>query len=368
MAEASGEQDRSEDATPFKLDRARRKGMLARGTDLGFVSVLIAAAVAAQTTGQDLIATLRRAMRHQLLAPVAYAGDVDALRQMIARPAIAIAATLALPALILLAIAITNELIQNRGMVFTAEPLKPDVTRLNPATGLKRVLSMRMMKELGKNLAKLVLYAGAATIFLLGTAYQAGRGVRSARDLADVLVDVSGRLLLLFLLLAAAVALADQILARRTFAKDMRMSRRDVRREVREREGEPRQKQKRRQILEDILKKAAGAVDVKGADVVIVNPTHYAVALRYRAGDGDAPIVQARGRNLWAQRMREAARREGITIVRHPTLARALYHFSPVGRPIREREFVAVADIYIMLRRAMRNAGQQTRRPSDRRT
>ncbi len=366
MADASGEQDRSEEATAFKLDSARRKGMLARGTDLGFLSVLIAAAVAAQTTGQDLIATLRRVMRQQLLAPVTHAGDRDALGAMIGQHATAIAAVLALPALILLAIAITNELIQNRGIVFTAAPLKPDLKRLDPAKGLKRVLSMRMMKELGKNLAKLVLYAGAATIFLLGTAYEAGRAVRSARDLADALVGVSGRLLLLFILLAAAIALADQILARRTFAKDMRMSRRDVRREVREREGEPRQKQKRHQILEDILKQAAGAANVKGADVLIVNPTHYAVALRYRPGDGDAPIVQARGRNRWAHQMRDAARREGITIVRQPALARALYHFSPVGRPIREREFVAVADIYIMLRRAIRQAGQQVgQQPGD---
>lgn len=355
MAEASSEQDKSEEATPFKLDNARKKGMLARGTDLGFLSVLVAAAIASQTIGSDLIAALRQTMRRDFSAQIMMASDRDGIMAMIGQQAIALVAMLALPALILLAIVITVELIQNRGMVFSAEPLKPDFKKLNPATGLKRLFSMRMLKELGKNLTKLALYGTAATIFLLNTVYEAGRAVRSGRDLADTLIQVSGRLLLIFIILAAIVALLDQLLARREFAKQMRMSRRDLRREMREREGEPRQKQKRKQILEEILKQAAAAANVKGADVLIVNPTHYAVALRYREEDGDAPIVQARGRNIWAQRMRRTAEREGVTIVHNPTLARALYRYSQVGRPIRESEFVAVADIYIMLRRALQH-------------
>lgn len=353
MAEASSEQDKSEEATPYKLDRARRKGMLARGTDLGFLSVLVAAAIASQTIGRDLVVALGQTMRRDFSAQIMMAGDRDGIMAMIGQQAIALAAMLALPALILLAIAVTVEIIQNRGMVFTAEPLKPDFTKLNPAKGLKRLFSMRMLKELGKNLTKLALYGTAATIFILNTVYETGRAVRSGRDLADALIRVSGRLLLIFIILAAIVALIDQLLARREFAKQMRMSRRDLRREMREREGEPRQKQKRRQILEEILKQAAAAANVKGADVLIVNPTHYAVALRYREEEGDAPIIQARGRNMWAQRMRKAAERDGVTIVHNPTLARALYRYSQVGRPIPESEFVAVADIYIMLRRAL---------------
>jgi flagellar biosynthetic protein FlhB len=131
------------------------------------------------------------------------------------------------------------------------------------------------------------------------------------------------------------------------------MSRRDVTREVREREGEPRQKQKRKLILAEILKQAAAASDMKGADILIVNPIHYAVALRYRAEDGDAPVIQARGRNAYARRMRETARRDGIVIVRNPRLARALFHEGTVGKQIGQAHFVAVADLYIMLRRTL---------------
>jgi len=201
----------------------------------------------------------------------------------------------------------------------------------------------------------MAVYCVAAYLFVKSVVSQHGAEATNGRQLPGLLLDVSGKLLMLFIVIALFIALLDQVLARREFAKQMRMSRREVTREVREREGEPRQKRKRKQILAEILKQAAAAANVKGADLLIVNPTHYAVALRYRTEQGDAPIVQARGRNFWAQRMRRAAQREGIPIVRHPRLARELYA-AEIGRMIQPRHFVAVADIYIALRRAMQQS------------
>ncbi len=353
MAEQAGEQDRSEEATPFKLDRARRKGMLARGTDLGFLSGLVALAVAVQVAGEDLVSGLALAMR-RAFGGIAMAGERHWIAAALGEEARALAALLVVPALLLVAIAATAEIVQNRGLVFSAEPLKPDFTRLNPAKGLKRLFSPQMLKELAKNIVKLTLYTAAAVFFVSEVAVQAGREVQSGRELADALAGVSGRLLLTFVILAAIIAALDQLMARKSFAKQMRMSQREVKREVREREGEPRQKQKRKQILADILKQASAAANVKGSDVLIVNPTHYAVALRYRPEESEAPVVQARGRNIWAQRMRRTAEREGITIVRNPALARALFRHGEVGRTIGASEFVAVADSYIRLRRAWR--------------
>lgn len=353
MAEGGEETNKSEDATPFKLDRARRKGMLARGTDLGFLASLIALAIAAQLAGEGLVTELSGAMRRNLSA--SGAGGRDPM------PALArgwndfaeIAAALALPLALFVVIAVTIEIVQNRGFIFTTEPLKPDFTRLNPAKGLKRLFSLRMLKELLKNLVKLAVYGTAAYLFISSVAEEAGPMARDGRQLASVMVRNAGNLLLLFIFLSAAMAILDQLLARREFARQMRMSRREVTREVREREGEPRQKQKRRQILNEIMKQAASAANVKGADILIVNPVHYAVALRYRPEEGDAPVIQARGRNLWAQCMRKIAEREGVVIVRNPALARALYRGGQVGRPISGEHFVAVADIYIALRRAL---------------
>ncbi len=351
---AEGEElDKNETATPFKLDRARRKGMVARGTDLSFLSALIGLAIIAQLFGADIMQALRFAMQRSFAATIPMAHDLPWVGTALTKEARSIAASLLLPIIVLIFICAAVEIVQLRGVVFTTAPLKPDFSRLNPAKGLKRLFSLRMLKELAKNVVKFAVYTGGAFLLLRNTFETAALNASDGRRLAGEMAAAAGRLLLLFVILAAAMALLDQILARREFARQMRMSRREVTREAREREGEPRQKRQRKAILAEILKQAAAAAQVKGADVLIVNPTHYAVALRYRAEDGDAPFVQARGRNAYAMRMRRVAEREGIVIVRHPRLARALFHEGQVGRPIGQAHFVAVADIYIMLRRAL---------------
>lgn len=353
MAEQSGEQDKNEDATPFKLDQARRRGMVARGTDLGFFSALLGLAVAAQIAGLELLDMLKTGMWRSFVGMMPRAAETRSVESAASQMMVNVASALAVPGLVILVIIVLIEIVQLRGLSFSSTPLKPDFSRLNPAQGLKRLLSARMLKELAKNVAKLALYSLAAFFVIRHEANVLALQASDGRQLAGVLAGAAARLLLLFIVLAAVVALGDQLMARRDFAKQMRMSRREVTREVREREGEPRQKQKRRQILAEILQQAGAGANVKGADVLIVNPTHYAVALRYTTEGGDAPIVQARGRNLYAQRMRETARREGITIVRNPRLARALYYESRIGDPIGAKHFVAVADIYIMIRRAL---------------
>lgn len=358
MAEGGEESNKSEDATPFKLDRARRKGMLARGTDLGFLASLLSLAIAVQLAGDNVIAVLTGAMRRSF--SLSQAGSADPLPLLAGRwsDGVEVMTTLILPLALFMVIAVTIEIVQNRGFIFAVAPLKPDFTKLNPAKGLKRLFSLRMLKELLKNLVKLGLYGTAAYLFIAGVAREVGPVARDGRQLASVMIGESGRLLLLFIFLAAAITILDQLLARREFAKQMRMSRREVTREVREREGEPRQKQKRRQILNEIIKQAASAANLKGADILIVNPVHYAVALRYRPEENDAPVVRARGRNLWAQRMRKMAEREGVVVIRNPALARALYRDARIGQPIGGDHFVAVADIYIALRRALAGGTQ----------
>ena len=353
MAEGGEELDKNETATPFKLDRARRKGMVARGTDLGFLSALLALAVVVQMFGAGLTESLRLMLRRSFAAAIPMARDAGWIAATLGQEARTLAAALLLPLGIVVCLCVAVEIVQLRGLVFTAAPLKPDFSRLNPAKGLKRLFSLRMLKELAKNLLKFAAYIGGAFLLLRRTFATAALNAGDGRRLAGEIAAAAGRLLLLFIVLAAALALLDQLLARREFARQMRMSRREVTREARDREGEPRQKRQRKAILAEILKQAAAAAQVKGADLLIVNPTHYAVALRYRPEDGDAPIVRARGRNAFAHRMRRVAEREGIVIVRNPRLARALFHEGRVGRPIGQAHFVAVADIYIMLRRAL---------------
>lgn len=362
MAEGGEELDKNETATPFKLDRARRKGMVARGTDLGFLSSLLALAVVAQLFGAGLVERLGLTLRRSFAAVIPMASEPGRIAAALGAEMRDVAALLLLPALVLIFICVVVEIVQIRGIVFSAAPLKPDFTRLNPAKGLKRLLSLRMLKELAKNVLKFAVYTGGAFLLIRSIFQTSALNASDGRRLTGEMISAAGRLLIMFVILAALMALVDQLLSRREFARQMRMSRREVTREMREREGEPRQKQKRKQILAEILKQASAAANVKGADFLIVNPTHYAVALRYRPEDGDAPIVQARGRNAYAHRMRRAAEREGVVIIRNPRLARALFHEGAVGRPIGQAHFVAVADIYLALRRAAQAQAKEPQR------
>jgi flagellar biosynthetic protein FlhB len=158
------------------------------------------------------------------------------------------------------------------------------------------------------------------------------------------------RLLCGFVGIALLFALLDQFVARRMFLKQMRMSRRELRREHREREGEPRIKQKRKQLHAQFAKAAEGLRAVRGSDVVITNPTHLAVALRYDQETMAAPIVTAKGAQSLAGRIRSLAFTYGVTTIEDKPLAQDLYRRCATGSPIPEDQYRRVADIYRQLR------------------
>lgn len=351
MAEQSEEQDKTEAATPFKLERARKKGTVARGMDLGFLAMLVGIAGVAQMFGSDFAAETSEMMRRAFAIGMTHADDpraaselADTLGRSMLWPVVATGLFIAI-------FLVLVDIIQLRGIIFSAEPLKPDFSRLNPAKGLKRVFSLRMLKETAKSVLKMAIYAGSTIILIKTILTEDGLRAASGTQLAKVMVEGATSILLLFMALALLFAAIDQIIVRREFSKQMRMSKRELTRENRDREGDPRQRQKRRQIHAEYVKQSSAIANVAGSDVLIVNPEHYAVALSYLPGKMEAPEVRARGRNAFALRMRAEARRLGITIVENPELARALYGKARVGASIPQSSFPAVADIYIMLRR-----------------
>jgi flagellar biosynthetic protein FlhB len=153
-------------------------------------------------------------------------------------------------------------------------------------------------------------------------------------------------------------AAIDQILVRRLFLKQMRMSRREVRRELRDREGEPRIKQRRRQLHAQFAKAAESLRGVPGADVVVTNPTHVAVALKYDNATMEAPVVVAKGAHEFAARIRRTAFVHGVLTIEDKPLARALYAACAAGDPIPEAHYGRVAQIYRKLRAAAAPAAE----------
>lgn len=358
MADGGGEQNKSEEATPFKLKRAREKGQVARGMDLGFFGALIALAAFLVVAGEGVAHRLSLLMRRALGAGIEGATDPQA--------ATAIAAAVYWPAVqpvlllggTVVVIALLFEVVQLRGLIFTTHPLKPDFSRINPAKGLKRLFSMRVLKEAFKTVLKFAAYATVTVLVLQSVMATPGLAADGAKGLADAMHDAGLRLLMLFILLALFFAGLDQIMVRREFNKQMRMSRSELTRESKDREGEPRMRQKRKQLHAEFVKQAKDLGKLPGSDMLVVNPQHFAVGLGYDAGAMAAPRVTAKARNNNALAMKRQAFRLGIPIYENRPLARALYDRCATGSEIGAGEYAGVADLYFKLHASRADAAR----------
>lgn len=342
----SDQQDKSEEATPYKLEEARKKGQVPRSPDLlAFAMVMtflmVFSAIAAP------LASVIAAHSHWWLSNAGHLGGSFgylgeqggySLKQ------VAYAFLPLIGALVLVAI-LTNLLFS--GPVFSLIAIKPDFKRLNPIQGLKRIFSRRMFVELIKVLVKgslfaLVLYYLFKSLLprLLGMA-----------TVSPGELPLAGKQLLMqlgFTVLAvmAAAALFDVWHSRREFGRQMRMSKRETKDEHKRREGDPEVRAKRKGIQHELLKKASALGQVKDADVIITNPTHYAVALQYRPASMLAPKVLALGRGLHAWRICQMARKHQIPILRRPPLARTLHALARVDSAIPDITQADVARVY----------------------
>jgi flagellar biosynthetic protein FlhB len=352
MSDQGSEQNKSEEATPFKLRRAREKGQVARGMDLGFFGGLSALAAFLIISGEELVHMLSQLMRKSLTVGIDSAADPQGARAFVGAlywPALQPILLLGGTVLILVTFL---EILQLRGLVFSSHPLKPDFSRVNPAKGLKRLFSMRMLKEALKSIVKMAAYTTLALFAVRSVLADPGRAGTDAHGLATAMESSGMRLLFLFILLALFFAAIDQILVRKEFTKQMRMSRREVTREAKEREGEPRMKQKRKQLHAEFVKQSKGLGNLPGSDLLVVNPEHFAVALVYDATRMSAPQVSAKGRNHHALMLKQRAFRLGIPIYENPPLARALYRQCEPGAPVGSDHYRAVADLYLKLHRS----------------
>lgn len=348
MSDQGSEQDKSELPTPFRLEKARRQGQVARGADLAFMSATAAFVLYVAMLGPSLGTALVQAMRDSIMlapgladGPRPVLGAIGAVFSLVVRPVGFLIAAIYLTVLVL-------EIVQT-GPVFTTEPLRLDFSKLNPATGLKRIFSLRLLLETAKTLAKFLVYGVLAWLAIKAAIGVSALGLSGAPQLAQAMRRATDSLLAAFLGAAVIFAALDQLVARRDYLKKMRMSRRDIKREARDREGEPRLKQKRKALHAEFVKASASLRNVRGADMLITNPTHYAVALRYDPARMDAPIVVARGAHRFALRLRRLAFLYGVVIVRNPPLARLLYRCE-LNAPVPEAAYQAVANLYRSVR------------------
>ena len=348
---AQEEQNRSEAPTHFKLEHARRKGQVARGLDLSFLTGLAAFLGFCWVEGAALVRALASAMHDALITSSQLAGDQGTVFAVTAR----LGGTIERPLLILagtvFAVVLLFELLQT-GFVLSSEPLKMDFSRMNPAQGLKRLFTVRLLIETAKNVLKLAVYTAAAWLVLRNLLASEVGSISDGASLLRVAVHVATRLLLVFAGGALFYAILDQIIARRNFLKQMRMSRRELKQEVRDREGEPRLKQKRKQMHAEFARAQRSLKGLRGADMMIVNPHHIAIALRYDPSTMGAPKVVSLGTDNLALRLKRLALLYGIPVFEDRELARALFKGAALERSISPNHYRPVANLYNRLRRS----------------
>ena len=338
MAEEGSEaEDRTEAATPRRLEKAREEGQVALSREVaGFGALaggVLGLMIGLPPMGIEMMRGLRAVLeRAHEIAPATAAVELGRLGLLAVLPAAGLAATGAIAA----------TFGQTRGLV-SAKGLAPQVSRINPMAALKRIFGPEGAIEFLRTLLKLGL-VGAALWAVLGDLSQlqallhqpAGallaRGGRTALDLA-------------FAALAAfaAIAALDWLWVRWRHLHRLRMSRQDLKEEMRESEGDPQVKGRLRQLRQQRARRRMMAAVPKAA-VVITNPTHFAVALAYDQGASAAPRVVAKGADAMAARIRAAAQEAGVPLVSNPPLARALYRLD-LDTEIPPEHYQAVAEI-----------------------
>jgi len=352
---AEQDSDRSEEATPHRLEEARRKGSVARSLDVTALAILAALVLVLQANGWDALRTTVQ-LQHRILARIGHAGwSPEAAAAWMGELLMAMLLVLAPLLLAVAVVAVLINLVQI-GPVFSFEPVKPDIERINPAAGFKRVFSMRTLFEAGKSVVKLVVLS-AVVYFAVRDVLPGLIGLpgAEAKGYLRVLVGLCTALLVKLVFAQLVIAAADFAFVRHDFAKQMRMSKRDIKDEHKNREGDPRIRSRIRELRQEMLKRSQAASRVAEADVLITNPTRLAVALSYRHGSSGAPQVLAKGTGDLARKMREVAARHQIPIVQNRPLARTLFREVPFDGYVPEKLYPQIAKIMVWVY-AMRDA------------
>jgi len=351
---AEQDQDRTEQATPFRLEEARKKGNVPKSMDFTSWSVVAVAYAVLAFLGVGMLIKLTQLSSFFL----SQAGNVDiSVTNVTAMLHGTINAGLGTvwPLWLALFVGGLAAILTNSGLVLSFFPLKPDMKRLNPVEGFKRVFSMKMLFEALKTFLKLaIVIAVVSYIVIMALEKYLIFHHMQVEQVVQGLIREGGFLLLTLIVAFIPVFLFDLIYSRYDYSKKMRMSHRDIKDENKRRDGDPEVKSKRRQLQRELAAQVSSLANVSSADVVITNPTHIAVALRYDRTTMVAPTVVAKGAGTRAAAIRKIARRNGVLLIENKPLARSLFRTIRINHPIAPDHFPGVAHAY---NEAMKSGG-----------
>jgi flagellar biosynthetic protein FlhB len=338
---------RTEKPTPRRLQKAREKGQVARSAEIPGVLVLAGFLIFCRVAGGGWLDRME-GMLVDALGGLAIPDITPTSLIAIFRSTAGVAGALLLPPLgVLAAAGVAGNLLQGPPPL-TLEPLKPNFGRLDPVKNFGRVFSLRQWVEVLKVLVKTALYGTVAFTAARDAILSASEGAPGAEGTLLALLRLSGTVVFRVTLLAAVLAVLDWMFRRYDHVRSLMMSKKEIRDEYKEMEGDPliRSRIRSKQLA---LARSRMMADVPKATVVVTNPTHFAVALRYVPGETEVPKVLAKGRAKLAERIREIAAAHKIPIVSDPPLARSLYKSVPLGGEIPVVLYRAVAEVLALI-------------------
>ena len=345
----SDESQKTEDPTQKRIQEAREKGQVAKSQEINhwfaFLGMTLMVLVFAPSMLGGIVDTLYRFMEQ----PHAIRLDSPRLKEVLSEILVQLGLVMLLPLSVMVLTALVAGLIQN-GLVVSSESITPKLEKLSLVKGMKRLFSSRSLVEFLKGVAKIAIVTGVLLVLIwpnLGIVPNIPE-MEMAQFMA-MLQGLTALVLIGVLSVMTLIAALDFLYQKHQHLKQLRMSKQEVKEEFKQTEGDPMIKSRLRQIRMERARKRMMAA-VPEADVVITNPTHFAVALKYDGETMDAPKLVAKGADLVARKIRELAEAHDVPIVQNPPLTRALYDSVELEREIPPEHYKAVAEVigYVM--------------------
>jgi flagellar biosynthetic protein FlhB len=336
--------EKTEQATPRRREEARKKGQVFRSVDLNSAIIILASFAVVYFTFPYTVQSIKIFMA-QYLGQQTATNFTPSMVNVIFLSALELMFRTAFPIMVTAALAglITNLL--QVGFILSGETLTVKLERINPIEGFKRIFSKRALVELVKSLMKIILtgyvvYKVVSSHLVMLPLFMDMEVVQIVKVLLGIVFEMAMKVGLVLLVLGVL----DYLYQRWEHEQSLKMSKQEVKEEYKQIEGDPQIKSKQKQRQREMAMKRMMA-EVPKADVVITNPTHFAVALKYESKQMTAPLVVAKGQDFIALRIKDIARENKVTIVENPPLARTLFYVTDIGDVIPEDLYQAVAEV-----------------------
>jgi len=359
MSDTNDAASKTEEPTPRKLDQAREKGDVAKTADLSVFLTLAAVAGVVAIAGGWLARNLAVQLMPFLARPHDMAlegvGGVEVARHAIMAAAPVLACVMGAA----MVMGVAGHLFQS-GLMFVPTKLKPELKKISPVQGFKRIFGPDGLMQFVKSFAKVMLTTAIGWWIL--EPYLPRLANLSAIDPAAILpfaADILRRLVLAVAALTLTIAGADWLWQKHRFMKRMRMTREELKEDFKQSEGDPHMKARQKQLRTERARRRMMQA-VPDATVVVMNPTHYAVALKYEPGENAAPLCVAKGLDSRALKIREIAEEAGVPVIEDPPLARSLYAAVDIDEMIPAAHYEAVAKIIGFVLNAGRQRARRT--------